>query len=102
MTQNISPAQLALYFSPMCPYCHRVLNALDGLGYSPDLDAGDANGIALRNTMANRETATELRVGGGKSTVPCLRIARGENGEAVEWLYESLDIIDFLKSQLAS
>jgi glutathione S-transferase len=31
--------------------------------------------------------------GGGRATVPCLKIRRGDE---VEWLYESRDIIDYL------
>lgn len=93
------PEQLTLYFSPYCPYCHRVLNALVELGLSPKLETADASGIALKNTFTNREAATELRLGGGKSTVPCLRIAYDDE---IQWLYESLDIVAFLKTHLAN
>lgn len=99
MTNTLSPTQLALYFSPYCPYCHRVLNAMVELGLNPDLAAETASGIALKNTFSNRQMANELREGGGKSTVPCLRIER-ETG--VEWLYESLDIVAFLQQSFAA
>lgn len=95
--EMMRPEQLSLYFSPYCPYCHRVLNAMQSMGLSPDLAVADAGGIALLDTVADRDAAQALRNGGGKSTVPCLRIDR--NGE-IEWLYESLDIIDFLQTQL--
>lgn len=94
---TIQASQLALYFSPSCPYCHRVLNALSGLGFVPDLDAGDAEGITLKNTLSDPQAAAELKSGGGKSTVPCLLIA-GDTEST--WMYESLDIIDFLQTQL--
>lgn len=96
-TETFEPQQLALYYSPYCPYCHRVLNAMVELGLNPDLVAATADGIALKNTAANREYAQELKQGGGKSTVPCLSISVGEN---TRWLYESLDIIEFLKTKL--
>jgi glutathione S-transferase len=41
----------------------------------------------------------ELVEGGGRATVPCLRIER--DGE-VHWLYESRDIIDYLRRQHAA
>lgn len=96
---TISPEQLTLYISPYCPYCHRVLNALVELGFSPDLKTGNAGGIALKNTFSNRAASAELRAGGGKTTVPCLQINQGKH---VQWMYESADIITYLKSQLAS
>ncbi len=98
MTQEtLKPQQLALYYSPHCPFCHRVLDAMVGLGLNPDLKSGEAGGIALRNTAADKKHAKALKDGGGKSTVPCLSI---EKDGAVSWLYESLDIINFLKTRV--
>ncbi len=48
-TMSINPEQLTLYYSPYCPYCHRVLNTLLELGYPADLKNADANGITLKN-----------------------------------------------------
>ncbi len=98
MTEKLSPTQLALYYSPTCPFCHRVLNALQGMGFAPDLDAADAGGIALKDKSQDQAIEQELIAGGGKKTVPCLRIERDGN---VEWLYESLDIIAFIDSNVA-
>ncbi len=94
---SVTPEQLTLYYSPYCPYCHRVLNALLELGYPADLKNADANGIALKNTFSDCSAAKELKDGGGKSTVPCLQINRDDNNE---WLYESLDIVAFLQANL--
>lgn len=94
----IKPEQLTLYYSPYCAYCHRVLNALVELGLMPDLATGNAGGLTLKDTFADREAAKALRNGGGKSTVPCLSIKREET---VEWLYESIDIVSFLKRHLS-
>ena len=76
-----------LYHFPSCPYCARVRAFLD----ENDLD------IDLRNIHADPQALHDLRAGGGSTTVPCLRIQR--DGQ-VRWLYESLDIIDYLQRHL--
>ena len=50
--------------------------------------------------MFHPENNADLIAGGGKSQVPCLRI-EDENGD-VHWMYESIDIIRYLKTELAS
>ena len=50
--------------------------------------------IPMRNTVMDIAAYRDLVTGGGKATVPCLRIER-DDGQ-VEWLYESLDIIRFI------
>ncbi|MGY0399422.1 MAG: glutathione S-transferase N-terminal domain-containing protein [Ostreibacterium sp.] len=97
MTNLIKPEQLTLYFSPYCPYCHRVLNAMAELNLNPNLATVDAGGIILKNTISDNEAAKTLKAGGGKSTVPCLRIQYDNH---IQWLYESMDIIDFLRKNL--
>ena len=71
-----------------CPFCYRVSQYLAGAG----LD------IPLRDILRDPSARNELMAGGGRTTVPCLRIERG--GE-VEWLYESRDIIDYFESRSA-
>jgi len=75
---------LSLYGYPQCPYCRRVLQAIDELG----LD------IELRNTIESRDYERELVEARGRGTVPVLRI-EGEGGQ-VRWLPESADIIEYL------
>jgi glutathione S-transferase len=79
--------RLALYYFPSCPYCVMVLRSIDEMG----LD------IELRNIFADRSWRAELIEEGGRSTVPCLRIAH-DNAE-VEWMYESYEIIDYLRDE---
>ena len=55
----------------------------------------DAADIELRST-SNKEHAMALMQGGGKTQVPCLRIEQA-NGE-VQWMYESDDIIAYLRA----
>ncbi len=98
MTEQLSATQLTLYYSPSCPFCQRVLNALPALGLEPDINHGKAGAMTLKNTAANRDYQNELIAGGGKKTVPCLAIHRDGT---VTWMYESLDIIAFLQANLA-
>lgn len=78
--------QLILYYFPECPYCQRVLGFIDTNGIK---------GIDRRDTHANPAHRDELIQLGGKSQVPCLV----HNGVA---LYESLDIIEWLKQHLVA
>ena len=78
----------AIYGYPQCPYCGRVLRALDSLG----LD------IEFRNTLETSDYMEELIDGTGRTTVPVLRI-ESDDGD-VRWMPESADIIDYLE-QLA-
>ena len=48
----------------------------------------------MKNVMQDVAAYKELIRGGGRPTVPCLRI-ENDKGE-VQWMYESLDIIDYL------
>jgi len=41
----------------------------------------------------------ELLEGGGKAVVPCLKI---KNGDSVDWLYESMDIIRYLDEHFSN
>ena len=77
---------LALYHLEYCPYCRRVRDALAGMKLA----------IELRDVDASQRHADELIAGGGKDQVPCLRIQQPDG--AVQWLYESSDIIAYLNS----
>lgn len=78
----MSDTQLALYSNNGCPFCHRVLRAMDDLPLT----------LEVRHTTQPQHRQ-ELIQGGGRATVPCLRI---EQDGQVKWLYESLDIIAYL------
>ncbi len=97
ITNSILPNNLTLYYSESCPFCLRVLNALSELGYAIDIKTGKAGDITLKNRNKDKQALAELLQGGGKKTVPCLRIERENN---TQWMYESLDIIDFLKNKV--
>jgi len=80
--------QLVLYHFPYCPFCVRVKRHMDRLG----LD------IEQRDIRQDRSFADELFEGGGRYTVPCLRITHPDG--ATTWLYESRDIADYLDHYL--
>ncbi len=73
-----------LYQYDACPFCRRVRQFLDEAGIE----------IPLRDTLLDPAARRELIEGGGRATVPCLKIER--DGQ-VRWLYESRDIIDYLR-----
>lgn len=76
--------QYVLYQYAGCPFCHRVRAFLDRAGIE----------MPMRDTMRDINAFRELLAGGGRATVPCLRIT-GANGQTT-WLYESNDIIEYL------
>ena len=79
-------ANLALFMRSTCPYCVRVTDFCQQAGIA----------LPYRN-ITEGEHLEALMVGGGKRQVPCLRIETIDG--QVSWLYESLDIIAFLKQQ---
>jgi glutathione S-transferase len=74
-----------LYQYDSCPFCYRVRRFLQDAGID----------IPLRDTLKDPRARRELIEGGGRGMVPCLRIERADG--SVSWLYESLDIIDYLR-----
>ncbi|MBQ3477857.1 MAG: glutaredoxin [Clostridia bacterium] len=74
--------KLELYKMDSCPYCRRVMRYIEAEG---------RNDITYRDiTLSEDAEQTLIRVG-GKRQVPCLFI----DGKP---MYESLDIIDWLKA----
>jgi len=51
--------------------------------------------IPKKNISSDPEFKAELISGGGKKQVPCLRIEMENN--KIQWLYESRDIIRYLR-----
>ena len=79
------PAHLALYEHELCGFCQMVRRS------TRDIDLE----VESRNILREPGRREELIEGGGKGMVPCLRIEYPDG--RVEWLYESADIIDYLK-----
>ena len=83
-------SELVLYQFESCPYCASVRDVMEKL----DLD------LELRDIRASRAHRDQLALGGGRATVPCLRISNAREG--FRWLYESSEIIAYLKQRFAS
>ncbi len=79
------PTHLALYEHELCPFCMMVRQATEALPLS----------IESRNILREPGRQQELLEGGGRGMVPCL-YREYADGRA-EWLYESADIIDYLR-----
>jgi glutaredoxin len=81
---------LALYQFTTCPFCIKVRQEMRRL--SLDIELRDA-----RNDPGHREALVQ---GGGRPQVPCLRIAEVDG--SVCWLYESADIVAYLRGRFAA
>jgi glutaredoxin len=81
---------LALYQFRTCPFCIKVRQELRRL--SLDIELRDA-----QRDAAHREALSQ---GGGKAVVPCLRI-RDDQGNS-RWMYESGEIIAYLRGRFAA
>lgn len=81
---NKACEDLSLYQFQSCPFCVKVRRRMHQLNLP----------IELRDAKNNEQFRNELAENGGRIKVPCLRI---EEDSAVQWLYESDDIIDYLQ-----
>jgi glutathione S-transferase len=77
-----------LYYFNTCPFCIKVRITLWRLGLK----------VPLKNIKTQVSSKAELIDGGGNQQVPCLCI-ESEKGN-IRWLYESSDIIRYLKAEL--
>ena len=73
---------LELFKKDSCPYCQRVMAYIASAG---------RNDIIYRDIIQNPEDAKRLVAVGGKRQAPCLFIDGAP-------MYESLDIIEWLKA----
>ena len=79
--------RLVLYQFRMCPFCVVVRRTIKQLSLN----------IEIRDAGRDPAIREQLLEGGGLLQVPCLKItdARGN----ATWMYESLDIIEYLQQQ---
>ena len=81
--------ELALYQFRTCPFCIKVRQEMRRLSLN----------IELRDAQHDASHRNSLKQGGGKTAVPCLRIhEKGHN----RWLYESSDIIAYLRERFSA
>ena len=81
-------ADLALYHYESCMFCARVRSAIVSLNLK----------IELRDVLRDANHRQALEQGGGRTTVPCLRIGLRKDGS---WMYESADIIAYLSERFS-
>lgn len=80
---------LALYQYKTCPFCIKVRQEMSRLSLNVERIDAQPEG-------SNRQ---DLLLGGGQAKVPCLRIADAAGNS--EWLYESDEIIGYLRGRFA-
>ncbi|MFD1208881.1 glutaredoxin family protein [Modicisalibacter tunisiensis] len=80
---------LALYHYEGCPFCGKVRRAIARLNIE----------IVLHDINRDPGARQRLIAGGGRRTVPCLRI---DDGDTTTWLYESSDIVAYLEKRFAA
>ena len=78
--------RLALYYFDSCPFCRRVLRAIDALGVD----------VELRHIYKDEANLEELLDARGRATVPVLRIISPDGEE--RWMPESADIVRYLET----
>lgn len=78
---------LSLYYRHSCPFCRYVLTYMKINNIQID----------LRDTAKDSLNLDALIQHGGKQQVPCLKIEK--DGKDI-WMYESADIVEFLKKRL--
>ena len=85
--QTTNPDQLALYYSPICAFCVRVIRVIEQLGID----------VEMRNTLQVPAHYNDLVEARGRATVPVLWIKSADG--AVHWMPESEDIMSYLKKR---
>jgi len=83
-------SSIVLYQYKTCPFCIKVRQEMRRL-------ALDVQQLDAQQPGANRD---DLVRGGGKAKVPCLKIT--DPAGKTQWLYESGEIIKYLRSRFAS
>jgi glutaredoxin len=81
---------LALYQFKTCPFCIKVRQEMRRLSLN----------IELRDSQSDPQHREALVQGGGKPMVPCLRISDVHGNS--RWMYESGDIIAYLRGRFAA
>ncbi len=89
--QNVDEASkgLTLYQFRTCPFCIKVRKELKRLSLN----------IEKRDALKDPAARAELQENGGQIKVPCLRITDEQGNHT--WMYESDDIIAYLRERFA-
>ena len=79
--------KLSLYQIEACPFCIKVRRAMKQMNLN----------IELKDIQRNETSKKELLEGGGMYQAPCLKIRKDDS--SVQWMYESSDIIRYLRER---
>ncbi len=79
---------LELYQFEQCPFCQKVRTKLSDMGLS----------YIAHNPRKNEDRMDDLMDLGGEDQVPFL-VVRDQDGEVVETMYESDDIVEWLDTE---
>ena len=82
-------ANMSLYQFKTCPFCIKVRRAIKRQSLN----------IELLDAQHDSQHRQQLMQGGGQVKVPCLKIVDDKGN--TNWLYESNDIIDYLRDKAA-
>lgn len=86
---DAATSKLALYQFKACPFCIKVRKEIARLGLN----------IEIRDAQHDAAHRQALLENGGKVTVPCLKVI-DDDGQT-QWMYESNDIIAWLKKEFS-
>lgn len=81
--------ELALYQYKTCPFCIKVRQEMRRLSLS----------VETRDAQQQGDNRAALLAGGGQTKVPCLKI--NDAAGNTQWLYESGEIIAYLRQRFA-
>ena len=84
-----STQHLALYQFKTCPFCIKVRREIKRQSLN----------IKLRDAQNDPQSRQELFQEGGKIKVPCLKIENNQGNTT--WLYESSEVIEYLRKLVA-
>ena len=86
---DAATSKMALYQFRTCPFCIKVRHVMRELSLT----------IVTRDARKDPENRRQLLEGGGEVKVPCLRITNEDGSE--RWMYESDDIIQYLRERFS-
>jgi len=86
---NQTTRDIALYQFKTCPFCMKVRREIKRQSLN----------IELRDAQHDEHHRKQLLTGGGKIKVPCLKIKNTDGKH--HWLYESTEVIQYLKTLTA-
>jgi len=86
---NQTTQDMVLYQFKTCPFCMKVRREIKRQSLN----------IELRDAQHDEHHRQQLLAGGGQIKVPCLKVKKNDGDDT--WLYESADVIRYLRELTA-